>query len=192
MKMSGIAGKFAALAALTMPVTVSAQAAKPCLTKDQLGSLVVAFIPAAMKQLQTTCTANLPANAALNSLTADKLAQFQIAADAAKPKAGEALRLMMGKDVPAGVDGATLLPFIESMVVSGVSAEIKPDACPIANNLWSALAPLPPEKLGELVVSVVMAGTSRDKNAQKVEGKKSPISGLNICPYIAESDVTKP
>lgn len=191
MKIFGLGSKLAILATMALPVSVSAQAAKPCMTKDQLGGLVVTLLPAAMKQLQTTCKPNLPENAALSTLSVDKMTQFQTAATAARPKAAEALRIMMGNEVPEGVDGATMLPFIESMAVAGIAGEIKPEMCPMVNNMWSALAPLPPENWGELVAIFALIGMKETKGPAKAAGKKNPMSDLNICPYVAVGNSAK-
>ena len=191
MKLSNIAAGLALLACSAAPVSVAAQSVNPCITKDQLGGLVVALMPAAIKQLKASCGTNLPSGASLNKITPAQMKMFETASESAKPKAGEALRIMMGKDVPEGVDPSSLMPFIESMAVSGIASELKPDTCPMVNNLWSALAPLPPENWGELVATFAQLGMSGNKKTGKVEGKKSPMSDLNICPYVAEGAVAR-
>ncbi len=179
------AASLALLSCAAAPASAAVEAAKPCMTKDQLGGLVVALLPAAMKQLQSTCKVHLPAGASLNNMSPSQIKIFEAAAETAKPKAGEALGIMMGKDIPQGVDPGTMLPFIEAMAVSGLANEMKPENCNIANNLWSALAPLPPENWGELVASFVALGIADNKKADKAGTKKGGIPDMNICPYVA-------
>jgi hypothetical protein len=191
MKMFKLVGSLALIASVTTPVFAATQQSKQCMSKDQLGSLVVVLLPAAMKQLQTSCKEHLPANSALNSLNDDQIARFTQAAETAKPEAGKALRIMMGNDVPKGVDGATMLPFIESMAVAGIAGELKPEMCPVANNLWSALAPLPPENWGELIAVFAELGLAGKKADGKTEGKKGGLPPFDLCPSVAESPLAK-
>lgn len=172
-----------ATAAIALPGQAIAAQAGNCITHAEASALVVAMLPAASEQAVKTCAPLLPANSAINGITPERIAKFKAAAEPAKPAAGEAVKKAMGKDLPAALPGSAMLPMIEGLAIATMAEEMDKNTCMIVNNLWPTLAELSPQGIGGMVASLLSAFM----NNQDAKGakKKTPISDISICPYVA-------
>ncbi|MGL5838476.1 MAG: hypothetical protein ACRCY3_08255 [Sphingorhabdus sp.] len=187
--------QFALIAALTAIVShqgaQAAEAVKPCMTSSELNSVVVALLPSLHTQVVTSCRSFLPANAAMVVGSEGLTASYQAAAADERVAAGDALKKLFGKDMPAQMPGTALLPFVEAMVPEMLGKELDAKSCVIANNIWSAMAPLPPQNIASMLGAIILAA-SQDKKPKEDEkaqvANKSRFNDLEVCPYVATAE----
>jgi hypothetical protein len=148
-------------AALLLPATqLSAQAARPCIARQQVSDMTVALLPPLIDKARSTCAGRLPATAFLSGEASKAMAtRFQAAATLRTASAAQGFRLMSDQKLPDGISDATVVTMMAEMLPSMAFKDGKADVCGNLNDLIEALAPLSPDQTGKLVTAFfVMAG----------------------------------
>jgi hypothetical protein len=172
----------AALALFAITGSAGAQTAergKPCLTREEASAIMFVLAPEAIRAAGTACAQTLPATALLRQTAGPFLDSFQAESDRAWPIAKSGLaKLSSGGDL-AGLDSELMKPLLSTLIVPMIAKEIKPQDCGKIDHIVNQLAPLPPQNLVELIVSVLeMTGDSRAS-----KGKKNDFP---ICPALKQ------
>jgi hypothetical protein len=177
-----VSASLAIMATLSIPMSATAQATKPCISKEQVSIAVSALLPPLIETMSSGCKDFLPQNASLSRLDVGAFQQYKAAGESATPAAGEFLVKVMGDQLPEGMKGDAILPFVKGIITSKVASDLNAETCSIANNLWAALSPLPPENWGQIVAGIMAA--TKPKNVSAKKGSQNAMPA--ICPYIAE------
>lgn len=181
----------AALAALTCHQgAFAAQAAKPCMNNSEFQSVAVVLLPVLHTQAVASCKAFLPSNAGLLVQSAELTSRYATSAERERTAAGDILARLLAKEMPVPMSGSAILPFIEGMVPALLAQEIDAEACEVANNIWTALAPLPPENIASTLGAILLAA-SKDKAKDDGKGKEGSrrFDDFAVCPYVATAEV---
>jgi hypothetical protein len=94
---------------------------------------------------------------------------------------------MLANELPVPMAGTAILPFVEGMVPAMLADGIDANTCEAANNIWTALSPLPPENIAA-TLGAIMVAASKDKaeTAETEEDQtKRPFDDFAVCPYVA-------
>jgi hypothetical protein len=181
---------------VSVPLTASAQEARKCIEVQELSDISVAFLPGIMIQLSNKCAGYLPKNASLTVTAAAVAAQYKDKAIAARPKAFDAIKSIAGNDLPPEMTADAIFPFAEAMIageIGKIDTIKSQEMCPVANNIWGAIQPLPLEKWGEVFGAILIASEvdrKKETSSKGTKAKKSPINDITICPYTSLSDGT--
>lgn len=159
-------------ALLAMPGQAIAQKAEKCVTAQEAEALMLTFLPDVIETLSSTCKPSLPATARLSNAD-DAIANVYRPASEAAAADGTAAfaRLMGGSEAP--VEPALLKALTPMMVSAALGAEVKPSDCADIEDIYSALEPLPPQNMAQLLVALVKLGS---------KGQKSGKADQFICP----------
>ena len=171
---------------------IAASANKPCLSKSEFQSVAVTLLPVLHSQAVTSCKAFLPANAGLLVQSAELTARYASSAERERVAAGEILARMLADQLPVPMTGSAILPFIEGMVPAMLAQGIDAETCEVANNIWTAIAPLPAENIASTLGAILVAA-SKDKKKDAGEGQKSsarPLDDFAVCPYVATTEAS--
>lgn len=182
-----IAG-FAALVAVTSHQdALAAQAAKPCLSNGEFRSVAVTLLPALHNQAVSSCKAHLPSNAGLLVQSAELTAKYNAAAEKERTAAGNILARLLADELPVPMSGSAILPFIEGMVPAMLAQSIDAKACEAANNIWTALAPLPSENIASTLGAILLANSNdkRDGESNASGRNNRALDSFAVCPYVA-------
>ncbi len=169
---------------------LAAEAAEPCMTNSEFQSVAVVLLPALHSQAVTSCKAFLPANAGLLVQSAELTARYATSAERERTAAGDILARLLAKEMPVPMTGSAILPFIEGMVPAMLAQEIDAEACEVANNIWTAIAPLPPENIASTLGAILLAA-SKDKAKDSADkaGSRS-LDDFAVCPYVATAQAS--
>lgn len=171
---------------------VAASAATPCMSKSEFQSVAVTLLPVLHSQAVTSCKAFLPANAGLLVQSAELTARYASSAEREKVAAGQILARMLADQLPVPMSGSAILPFIEGMVPAMLAQGIDAETCEVANNIWTAIAPLPAENIASTLGAILVAA-SKDKKKGGGESDKSsarPLDDFAVCPYVATAETS--
>lgn len=185
MKFSLPSTALAVIAALSIPASATAQTAR-CVDSDQVAGLAAAVLPNLVTKMSQNCASVLPEGSALRVSGQTAAEQYRDSALAARPKAMEAIQVIAGDELPPGMSMDVVFPFMEAMLFTEIEKGDLREACPIVNNLWSALKGLPFENWGLVLAAIVSAdqqGKADKANAKP--SRRSMTADLPICPYIA-------
>ena len=163
------------------------QSSRPCMQQEEFRSVAVVLLPVLHKQAVSSCSAFLPSNAGLLVQSDELTSRYTASAERERPAAGEALARLLANEMPVPMSGSAILPFVEGLVPGLLAEGIDAKTCEIANNIWTALAPLPPENIASTLGAILLAA-SQDKDDSKAKEEKSGGRGLDdfaVCPYVA-------
>lgn len=186
------AGAAALIAIISHQSAMAAESAKPCLTSSEFQSVAVTLLPVLHNQAVTSCKAFLPANAGLLVQSAELTARYAPSAARERAAAGEILARMLADQLPVPMSGSAILPFVEGMVPAMLAQGIDAETCEVANNLWTALAPLPAENIASTLGAILVAA-SKDKKEDADNEEKSasrPLDDFAVCPYVATAQAS--
>ena len=186
---TGIPAAIALWAGIGATVAQAAEtAAVPvCVTHQEASGVILALAPEAIKAVGTACAQVLPPTALVRQTSGPYIARFQVEADRAWPQAKAGIGKLAaagdksgsGKEtsalVTAMLDSDQLRPLLVAMIAPALTKAIKPKDCPMIDHMLTALEPLPPANLAEVIVSVLELD-SADKLAK---GKPNDVP---ICP----------
>lgn len=166
----------AALACLSLPTPLLAQAAAPCLTPAEAKGLIQAALPEAVNGAITKCKTSLPASAFLVRSGPELVARYKDSAKAGWPSAKAAFLKLAGENAQmlAALPDETAMSLISVGINAALADNIKPEQCAYIDRGIGALAPLPLENVADLTTMILELGSA---NAGKPG--KSP---LKICP----------
>jgi hypothetical protein len=186
MKYKNTAACLALFATISIPVSASAQSAKPCLTVDQVSNVGVAILPSVINNLAIKCSSVLPADASLLQSGRSVAESYKERSMAARPGAYEAIKAVAGKDLPPEITADAVFPLAEGLIAAEMGKMKMAEVCPVANNMWAALKPLPLENWGEVLAVILLASANDAKpTGPKKSRSKSPMNDLQICPYMS-------
>lgn len=175
----------AMIAALSMPAAAMADRdADRCVEASHVGALAMAMLPGAVSKLSENCASTLPQGAALLVSGAGAAEKYKDAAEAARPEALEAIKTIVGEDMPDGMSTEVIFPFFEMYMFAEIEKGNMAETCPVANNIWAALKDLPFDKWGMTLAAIVSAQNAKKTDEPGAKKRKSKID-LPICSYLA-------
>lgn len=128
--------------------------------------LMTAMVPAIVEAAAEQCGPMLPEGAFLRSQTGAFVERLRAEIGPPNPALLPVLEKIGGTKMPAGLTAGTMTRVVEESVkgeIKGDLAKLKKDQCADLNDVVDALAPLPPARLGHLVVALTaLAGKSGD------------------------------
>jgi len=170
----------AALAGLFAGEVAQAQVqAGPCLSEQEVGSLVTYALPVVMDSAIKACAPTLSPQGYFATQGTALVQRYAVRKPGAWPLAKAAL-LKLGNgdkndkmgDMITKLPDQALQPFAEGMVAQMVAEGIKPDQCAAIERATRLLSPLPPENTADLLTFVLVL------SEKPKPGKKSK---LPIC-----------
>lgn len=186
------AGVAALVALSTHQGAMAAQAAKPCMSQNEFQSVAVVLLPVLHNQAVASCKAFLPSNAGLLVQSEELTERYAASAERERAAAGTILARLLAKELPFPMSGSAILPFIEGMMPAIIAQGIDAERCEIANNIWTAIAPLPPENIASTLGAILLA-SSKDRQTDKEGKQRSGSRGFDdfaVCPYVATAEVS--
>ena len=153
-------------------------AARQCVTPEEASGLILALAPDALKAVGKACEATLPATALLRQTDGPFLRKYQAEVERAGPLADAAVMKMVGgrdKKAAAVLGGGGVRAMMSAMLMPKLAAGIKPRDCLLIERIASALEPLPPQNMTDLVVTILQAS-----NADRA--RKGGKADIDICP----------
>jgi hypothetical protein len=184
MKYKNTAAILALFATVSMPVSASAQSASRCLSVDQISTIGVAILPSIINNVANKCSDALPTDASLLQSGRSMAASYKDKSMAARPAAYEAIKAIAGKDLPPEITADAIFALADGFIAAEIGKMKMAEVCPIANNMWAAVKPLPLENWGEVLAVILLADSNKSKPAgSKKSRAKSPMNDLPICPY---------
>ena len=157
--------RFIACAALLLTPSIgSAQGA--CLTRQEVGSLMVFVAPSVIEAAAAKCAPSLPEASFLRYGYREMVSRLR-AENAAN---GAELKAMFGKvageKLPEGVKDETFRTMIEEMIGAEFGNDLKVKDCAAVDELTAALAPLPARNIAAIFGSILALSEG--------DGKKPP------------------
>lgn len=185
-----IAIKMTAICAITVmysQATIAmAQGKTMCLPRGQAEQAALSVFPGLVKGARNTCTQHIPQGSGLNISDAQINAHYGAAADQAWQNGGsQAIKMLLGRDLPSYIDVSTLRPLADQFVSAAVVQKMDISDCVRVNCFYENLSPLPPQNIASMAVMLFEQWRSEAKakgnvnNAQS-GGNVSPLS-LDIC-----------
>ena len=166
------------LAMLGLPFAAHAQTAQTCVTRTEAQSLVQFVLPDAITGIRDKCATTLSPSGFLSKSGSELAKRYKPGAALAWPKAKPvALRMAgdMSKLISAMPDeGLRILA--SNFVSAAVAKELPVEKCAPVDRVMEAVAPLPPENMAMLIVTLM---EFQNKPAKPVPGKDG--SSLTIC-----------
>ena len=141
-----IAAMFATMAASPPPPA-------PCVSKEALRDMIVLVTPPLVDTLRQKCRNGLPASAFLNQDAADWVAHIRAAGAGREVNAAKDMSMLAGGKLREIQDKKALAQVMSDVMANKFAESFKPAQCGAANAFIEALAPLPPESFGRVIVS---------------------------------------
>ena len=162
-----------AIGAASLATQVAAKDVKPCLTRAEVAGLVQFVTPAVITSTRDTCTPHLAPTgfmAARSQTMIDAYAKGRAAhwpqARAAFAKFGADGNEQSAKVMNALPDSA-FQSFVDVMIPTMLTSEIKPDSCRDIETMLEAIAPLAPEDMGRLVSAIFAVAVKPGKEQRE-------------------------
>lgn len=155
---------FAAIAAMLSGEAAQAQLQTgPCLSEQEVGSLVTYALPVVMDSAMKACAPRLSPQGYFATQGTALVQRYTARKPGAWPQAKAAL-LKLGDsdksdkmgDMITKLPDSALQPFAEGMVAQMVAEGIKPDQCTAIERATRLLSPLPPENTADLLTFVIV------------------------------------
>ncbi|MBC2777816.1 hypothetical protein [Parasphingopyxis marina] len=158
-------GKIAvALGMISLPVQAFAR--PQCLTHGEAEAVATAFLPALITNVRDQCRPLLPVDAALTTQGLEMAERYSGPALRARDVANPIVTRMIfsGENPPAeaNFDPSTALDMVEAVIAVELAGELDADGCALANNIFSALEPLPAANFARLFVIFLDIGSRDD------------------------------
>lgn len=141
------------------------QVLEKCVQPEQAEALIAYMLPKAVVAAQSKCGSVLPASSALMEEGSERLVAYQAASEKAWPKAKEAVSVIGGEKLPAGIDDAFLMPLTDAIFTGMITEEIKPKNCALIDKIYGDLAPMPSSNIASLTVTIIQAATKDDEKS---------------------------
>ncbi len=154
-----------AIVALAVPSGAIAQTG--CVTRGEAEIVVTALAPSLIQSIRQRCSGFLPAGAALTGRGDAMASRYAPAASDARPQAVAIAEKIAfdGEDnpFPGLFDNDAVLDAFETGMTVAVAQQLDAESCPIANDIFDALEPLPVENFASLFVTFIQIG-ARSEN----------------------------
>jgi hypothetical protein len=166
-----------ALSAAALPCAGIAQAAKPCMTRDEAQNLMAFAMPDLISGIAAQCKPHLSDDAFLTKSGSDLVARYRTNGNAAWPKAKKAMFKMIGDDsMAAALPDDVTKGLLTAGITAAMSKDFKSEDCNSISDIVETLAPLPPQNMASLI-SLILEMTSKKSSAGNEPA-------LNVCPAI--------
>jgi hypothetical protein len=152
----------AAILGLVQSNIAQAQEPDKCVPPAQAEALITYILPKAVKAARSKCSLILPTQAALMEENSERLTNYQIASEAAWPKAREAVKAIAGEKIPRDIDDTILKPMTDAIFIGMISQEIKSKNCALIDKIYTDLAPMPSTNIASLTVTIIQAAAKDD------------------------------
>lgn len=157
----------AAVAALALCATASAQAAPPvqCLDPAEMRGLIAYFLPDVIGEVSKNCAAHLPSGSYLRAGLPRLGAQLADAKPANWPVARAAFLKMSGPTdgkQMASLPDEALRPLVDAAIASKMTIPVSPSTCGEVNDITQALAPLSADQTVNLFATIFSAVARKD------------------------------
>lgn len=156
----------------------TAHAQTDCISEKQANALFVAVLPGVVEALGTQCQAHLPSDARLLNSTETLETSYKPASEAAWPNATEAFAALLGAKMPKGLDTGIIAPIAGAFTVAAIAEKIDTSDCPVAEKVYAALEPLPPQNIASLLVTLIQQADSRTDSKEETDDGPP----FDICP----------
>ncbi|MEE9434065.1 MAG: hypothetical protein V3V15_07485 [Sphingorhabdus sp.] len=184
--------RMSALLAIAAATSLSSQAIAAevdCISKQELGDLGVALLPAAMEQAVSQCEQFLPAQSSLLIGGPIAVARYRAEAEGVREQAGRTIKAFIGDAMPSALSADVVLPFAEALMVDGMAGELDAKSCATFNNVWSPLASLPARNVINVAVAIFAAieedeGKGGNKSGATEGDDGNPLAGMKVCPFV--------
>lgn len=161
-------------AALLAALPAQALAAKPCLSPAEAQGLVTFALPGAVEALGARCRPLLPPASLLGGRSAELAARYRAASEAAWPVARAGFTKMTDPLLMGILGDKAAKEMIANAVSSGLAGELKARDCATVDRVLTAIEPLPPRNVADLVAVVMELGAR--------EAAKEEETPFTICP----------
>lgn len=160
--------------------TSTAQRTRPaCVSEAEAEAVTLALAPSLLRQVSDLCARNLPDTAFLRTEGRAMIGRYEAASREAMPAAGAAIARIIGPRAEALGNSEMLAPLMVGLIAPSIVGEVKPDSCPVIDQVLADLAPLPPANTASLLVTLVEFGAAK----RKAQGKAFP---FEFCPAAAQ------
>jgi hypothetical protein len=154
----------AAISLISLPAQAMAQT--QCLTHEEAEAVATAFLPALVTNVHSQCRSQLPADAPLSLHGLDMAERYTGPALRARETATPivARMILAGESPPSEEEfnPAMALDALEVAIAVELAGELDEDGCALADNIFSALEPLPAENFARLFVVFLDIGSRND------------------------------
>ncbi|MFS0736279.1 hypothetical protein ABC347_04435 [Sphingomonas sp. 1P06PA] len=148
-------------ATIAMLAASAAQAAPPCVPRDQAEAMIGAVAPAIVEGLTTRCRPVLPAQSYLGSSGGALASRFRSEIRPDWRKARAAIDQVGGERLPEMLSDETLSAIVDPIVRDLIAAEVPTEDCATADRLIGLIAPLPAGNIVGLVVALMEVADKR-------------------------------
>lgn len=149
---------------LLMVAATGAQAAGPCVPRDQAEAMIGAVAPAVIDGMATRCRSVLPPQSFLATASGSLASRIRSEIRPDWRKARAAIDQTSGEKLPEMLSDDTIAAIVEPIVRDMIVAELPTKDCATADRLLGLLAPLPAANMVGLVVALIELG---DKQGTK-------------------------
>jgi hypothetical protein len=156
-----------AAALLVAQAAPNPSAAPPCLSREEVGDLVITLAPAMLGAVAERCHSHVGPAAFLN--TGWEPFRLRLESEATRHRAAALhafVKMAGGEALSPDQEGAAMTMMTASLT-AGVGTGLPLEACSDADRIIGALAPLPPENLGVLA-GAIMALVSTNQGHHNV------------------------
>jgi hypothetical protein len=155
--------RFAAAAALlALPQVVAAQT--PCLTRQEVRTLIAFTAPSVIDAASRRCGPTLPADAFLRTDAPAMIERLRGESRAEAQGVTAVMEKLAGDKLPQGLSEETMRGLIRDTLGAEISKDINPKDCSLINELTASLSPLPAANIATMVSVILELGGS-DKKA---------------------------
>ena len=155
--------RFAAAAAfLALPQVVAAQT--PCLTRQEVRTLIAFTAPSLIEAAANKCAPTLPADAFLRTGAPAMIERLRGESRAEAEGITAVVEKLAGEKLPQGLSQETMRGLIRDMLGAEFSKDINPKDCSPINELTSSLSQLPAANIATMISVILELGGS-DKKA---------------------------
>lgn len=165
----------AAAAALSMSAQAVAQTPAPCMTNEEVQSIVLVLLPDAITAVGKSCEAALPATALLRRADAPLFTRYRAEVAPNSQRARTAFAKIAGKEAEPLLQSEGGLALMSAFISPMIAKGIKTKDCGAINQIVELLEPLPPSNMAGLFATILQI-VERDNQGK---GQKS---ALPVCP----------
>jgi hypothetical protein len=158
-------------------VAVSAQAAKPCVTRAEAADMTLFFLPTLVDRMAEKCRASLPRTSFLAGSGKAFGERVKREGGDRWPSVKSALLKIAGDQIPPALSDGTLRRMSEEIIGAELAKDLKIKDCAAIDEAFALLAPLPADNLGRLGALLIVMGEKRQETRQNRDARP-----FTICP----------
>jgi hypothetical protein len=162
-------GSFAALCACP---ALAVDKPPQCLTPVEAEAMMDFALPELLNSVTDKCAAELPKTSFLSTRGKQLAASYRIAAEPRWPAAKAAIAKLGGDDDAAKIFAAMPDDSIKALMAAamgvGLTDKLEVAQCSGINDIAASLAPLPPQDLSRLIVSILLVAGKDDSGEFRI------------------------